>query len=82
MELADKQEKDSFDLVYGSNAGWFSDNNFVAEGGRTYTIEYSSFKFDIDAEDFASRLSTRVLQNIYSDADYKSYASVEELLTL
>jgi hypothetical protein len=53
MELADKQEKDSFDLVYGSNAGWFSDNNFVAEGGRTYTIEYSSFKFDIDVEDFA-----------------------------
>lgn len=36
MELADKETKDSFDIVYGSNAGWFCDNNFLAEAGHVY----------------------------------------------
>ena len=51
MELADNEVKDSFDIVYGSNAGWFSDNNFVAEGGRVYSIVYSSFSTDISVSD-------------------------------
>ena len=65
MELADNEVKDSFDIVYGSNAGWFSDNNFVAEGGRVYSIVYSSFATDISVSDLQARLHTRVLQNIY-----------------
>ncbi len=47
MELADSKVKDSFDVVYGSNAGWFSDNNFIAEAGHVYKISYTSFKTKI-----------------------------------
>jgi hypothetical protein len=32
FELSDKQvEQDLLSNVFGSNAGWFSDNNFVAQ---------------------------------------------------
>lgn len=70
MELADKEVKDSFDIVYGSNAGWFSDNNFLAEAGRIYEITYTSFSSPITVDEFKVRLFTRVLQTIYdSDLD-------------
>jgi len=48
MELQDKDEKQELLApVHGSNAGWFSDNNFVAEAGRVYTIKYTSFSRNI-----------------------------------
>lgn len=37
MELADVKSIETF-KVFGSNAGWFSDNNFVAEANQVYTI--------------------------------------------
>jgi len=51
MELADNEVRDSFEIVYGSNAGWFSDNNFVAEGGRVYSIVYNSFSSGISVSE-------------------------------
>jgi hypothetical protein len=37
MELADSESNEEF-KVFGSNAGWFSDNNFLAEANKVYTI--------------------------------------------
>lgn len=51
--------------MFGSNAGWFSENNFVAEAGRMYTIIYTSFSSDISIEEIQQRLHSRVLQNLY-----------------
>ena len=69
MELKDSETSEPF-KVFGSNAGWFSDNNFLAEKGTTYTIDYESFSSPISVADFQSRLTSRVLQSIYSDADF------------
>jgi hypothetical protein len=51
--------------VFGANAGWFSDNNFVAEAGVQYSLTYTSFGNNLGVGDFASRLQGRVLQNVY-----------------
>lgn len=69
MELKDTETAEPF-KVFGSNAGWFSDNNFVAEKGQTYTIDYESFSSPISVDDFQTRLTSRVLQSIYSDEDF------------
>jgi hypothetical protein len=37
MELADLESNEEF-KVFGNNAGWFSDNNFLAEANKVYTI--------------------------------------------
>jgi hypothetical protein len=37
MELADSESNEEF-KVFGNNAGWFSDNNFLAEANKVYTI--------------------------------------------
>ena len=37
MELTDSESNEEF-RVFGSNAGWFSDNNFLAEANKVYTI--------------------------------------------
>jgi hypothetical protein len=57
--------------VFGANAGWFSDNNFLAEGGKVYHLHYESFVSELTVEEFSSRLSARVLQNIY-DGELKN----------
>ena len=81
MELNDSQAAEPF-KVFGSNAGWFSDNNFLAEKGQVYTIDYESFSTPITVEDFQTRLTMRVLQSIYSDADLSTDSSVEQLIRL
>ena len=51
--------------VFGRYAGWFSDNNFVAEGGETYRIAYTSFASHITMDDFQKHLQGRSLQHVY-----------------
>ena len=63
MELKDGDAKEH--RVFGESAGWFCDNNLVAEAGRVYTFKYTSFTDTITANDFKKRLNTRVLNNIY-----------------
>lgn len=69
MELKDSTTTEPF-KVYGSNAGWFSDNNFLAEKGQTYTIDYESFSSEITVEEFKARFTARVLQSIYTESDF------------
>ena len=69
MELADLESNEEF-KVFGNNAGWFSDNNFLAEANKVYTIQYDSFSSKISVEDLQARLQVRVLQNIYDQVDY------------
>ena len=69
MELKDTENPEPF-KVFGSNAGWFSDNNFLAEAGQTYTIDYESFSSSISVAEFQTRLTSRVLQSIYSETDF------------
>jgi len=51
MELKDTDYPEPF-KVFGSNAGWFSDNNFLAEAGQTYTIDYESFSSPVSITEF------------------------------
>ena len=81
MELNDSLSAEPF-KVFGSNAGWFSDNNFLAEQGQVYTIDYESFSAPISVKDFQARLTTRVLQSIYNEVDFEARTSVEELIRL
>lgn len=60
MELRDSENVEPF-KVFGSNAGWFSDNNFVAEKGVSYTIDYESFSSPVTVNDFLIRFKSRVL---------------------
>jgi beta-mannosidase len=74
FELMDEEEqdvaksKDQLTGVIGSAAGWFSDNNFLAEAGRSYSIEYHAVDLELvlTVESFRSRLKTRVLQSVYN----------------
>lgn len=52
--------------VYKNNAGWFSDNNFLAEAGRVYHLEYHSHQPIMSVDDFRARLQARVLQHTQS----------------
>lgn len=51
--------------VNNRNAGWFSSNNFVALGGKSYTVQYKSHQ-DIEesVDDFMALLQARSLQNV------------------
>jgi hypothetical protein len=60
MELADAEYKNPT-KVFESNAGWFSDNNFLAEGGKVYHLHYESFVIPITVEEFEKRFAARVL---------------------
>ena len=61
----------------GIAAGWFSDNNFVAEAGKSYRIRYSQFRAQgkhaappmpaetLDLATFKQLLQARTLQDAY-----------------
>jgi len=49
--------------VFNSNAGWFTDNNFVAEAGVKYFVTYHSFVDNIDVSALQSRIQVRTLQH-------------------
>jgi diphthamide biosynthesis methyltransferase len=66
--------------VFGSNAGWFSENNFVAEADRIYTIIYTSFSNDISIQELQQRLHTRVLQNLYQTGNTLVEDHITELV--
>jgi len=51
MELADAEFKNPT-KVFEANAGWFSDNNFLAEGGKVYHLQYESFVSELTVEEF------------------------------
>ncbi len=47
-------------------AGWFSDNNFVAEANVPYRIQYTAFHSDsLTLKQFESSLQVRTLQDVY-----------------
>jgi len=50
-----------------TSAGWFSDNNFLAEVGVVYHLDYTlaGESSPLDLETFKSRLQARVLQDVY-----------------
>jgi len=68
LELQDatSEKSTSTSGVFGSNAGWFSDNNFVAEANVVYSLTYTSYKSGLDVKSFQSRIQGRVLQSAYS----------------
>jgi hypothetical protein len=48
-------------------AGWFSDNNFLAEAGVTYRLRYTSWQEEVGtADEFIARLQYRALQHSYN----------------
>jgi beta-mannosidase len=51
--------------VFAHNAGWFSDNNFVAEAGSVYRIRYMAHRIAVSAAAVQRRLQARVLQHAY-----------------
>ena len=48
------------------NAGWFSDNNFLAEANVVYRINYFSWSESITVEDLTTRLMVRSLADSHS----------------
>ena len=52
--------------VFAEAAGWFSDNNFVAEKGVVYTLTYASFSTTLSVEEFKAQVQARVLQHAYN----------------
>jgi beta-mannosidase len=59
----DNQEKIG---VFGCNAGWFSDNNFVAIANNKYLITYTSYSTDLNINKFQNLIQARVLQDVYN----------------
>ena len=54
-------------------AGYFSDNNFLAETGVTYRLRYLSWKEEVGtADEFAARLRSRALQHAYNGYEKSS----------
>jgi hypothetical protein len=49
--------------VYQENAGWFSQNNFLAEANTAYTVQYIGYQQEISVTTLAARLQARVLQH-------------------
>jgi beta-mannosidase len=52
--------------VFNEFAGWFSDNNFVAEAGEVYRLTYTSFGSDLTVTEFQKHLQGRSLQHVYN----------------
>ena len=52
--------------IFNNNAGWFSDNNFVAEMGVKYKLVYTAFRESpsFTIEEFQSLLQVRSLQYV------------------
>jgi hypothetical protein len=59
------QDPSPYANIYNINAGWFSDNNFLAEGQTYYTITYASYSHKLpNIETFKNALNVRVLQQV------------------
>lgn len=54
--------------VNNVNAGWFSDNNFLALPGIKYPISYTSFQEIEDLEEWKQKLQIRSLQSVQTEA--------------
>jgi hypothetical protein len=52
--------------VTGPEAGWFSNNNFLAIAHESYRLTYTSYNRQIKIESFPKSLKVRVLQSAYS----------------
>jgi hypothetical protein len=51
--------------VNNRNAGWFSSNNFLALGGKSYTLQYEAHEaIEGSVDDFMALLQSRSLQNV------------------
>jgi beta-mannosidase len=51
--------------VNGPAAGWFSDNNFLAEAGQVYHLSYTAYSQDLSVADFKAQVQARALQHAY-----------------
>lgn len=65
-EGSQSDSKKRYANIHNVNAGWFNDNNFLAEAGMSYTIRYTSYDHVLpgDVEMFKKALNVRVLQQI------------------
>jgi len=62
---ASSQDPSPYADIYNINAGWFSDNNFLAEDQTYYTITYASYSQKLPSIDaFKKALNVRVLQQV------------------
>lgn len=62
---ASSQDPSPYADIYNINAGWFSNNNFLAEGQTYYTITYASYSQELPSIDaFKKALNVRVLQQV------------------
>ena len=52
--------------VFQQYAGWFSDNNFLAEPMSTYHLTYTSFVDDISVDVFKKHVQGRSIQHAYN----------------
>lgn len=60
MELKDSPSPSAVPAgIHGDNAGWFSENNFLAVAGTEYSITYTSFQTISNTKEFLSRLQMR-----------------------
>jgi len=67
MELSDTNVKSYYPGVNGANAGWFSDNNFLALSSVEHTLTYTSFSTPLSVEDFLSRFRVRSLLDVRTE---------------
>lgn len=59
------QEPSPYANIHNVNAGWFSDNNFLAEAHTYYTITYTSYSHNLPSIGmFKQALNVRVLQQV------------------
>jgi hypothetical protein len=65
---AAREEGVSTTGVNGAAAGWFSDNNFLAEKGHVYRLTYTSYSVTTSVETFSAQVQARALQHAYNCA--------------
>jgi hypothetical protein len=59
------QEPSPYANIHNVSAGWFSDNNFLAEAHTYYTITYTSYSHNLPSiGTFKQALNVRVLQQV------------------
>jgi hypothetical protein len=70
LELNNNYESESTSETMGvnANAGWFSDNNFLALANEVYHITYTSVEA-IDTKLFQQELQVRSLQSVVTTCD-------------
>jgi beta-mannosidase len=68
LEVNNASREQSSSGVNGAAAGWFSDNNFLAEKGQVYRLTYTSYSVDTSVETFSAQVQARALQHAYNCA--------------